>query len=233
MAAPIRTAPQATMGEKFAFRARNPDSTKQDILDAARVEFANAGLSGARVDKIAESSGANKRMIYHYFGGKEELFAAVVLDAYVSIRAGEQKLGLAKMKPAPALRKLVEFTWHYYLKHPEFITLVNSENLHKARHLAGNEQLRELQQAYVDSVRAILDRGVAQGVFRAGIDAANLCITIAAVGFYYLNNRHTGAVLFGFDFISREALAQRLEFNIQTVMRMVLARPDEYAQLMG
>lgn len=214
------------MGEKFAFRARNPDSTRQDILDAARIEFANAGLAGARVDKIAESSGANKRMIYHYFGGKEELFAAVVLDAYTSIRAGEQKLGLAKMEPALALRKLVEFTWQYYLKHPEFITLVNSENLHKARHLAGNEELRGLQQAYVDSVQDILDRGVAQGVFRAGIDAPNLCITIAAVGFYYLNNRHTGGVLFGFNFTSREALAARLEFNIQTVLRMVLANPE-------
>lgn len=215
------------MGEKFPFRERNPESTKQDILDAARGEFARLGLSGARVDQIAEASGANKRMIYHYFGGKEQLFAAVVEDAYVGIRSQEQVLQLEALPPEEAMRKLVEFTWDYYLKNPEFITLVNSENLHQARHIAGNRQLRKLQKAYVDAVQGILERGERSGVFRKGIDTVNLCITIAAIGFYYLNNRHTGGVLFGFNFMSKEALATRLQFNIETVMRMVLVDPGK------
>jgi AcrR family transcriptional regulator len=210
------------MGEKLPFRARNPDNTKQLILDAARIEFAKAGLGGARVDKIAETSGANKGMIYHYFGGKEELFAAVVEDAYMSIRGQERQLGLLDLKPSEAIKKLVEFTWEYYLENPEFITLVNSENLHQAKHIASNKELRKLQKAYVETVREILERGVACGEFREGIDATQLCITIAAIGFYYLNNRHTGGVIFGFNFMSRDALATRIKFNIDTIMRMVL-----------
>jgi AcrR family transcriptional regulator len=215
------------MGDKFPFRARNPDNTKQVILDAARVEFAKAGLAGARVDKIAETSGANKRMLYHYFGGKDQLFAAVIEDAYGNIRGQEMQLGLDDLPPEQAMKKLVEFTWEYYLANPEFITLVNSENLHQAKHIAGNRQLRKLQKAYVETVDTILKRGEETGVFRPGIDALQLCITIAAIGFYYLTNRHTGGVLFGFNFTSREALATRLKFNIETIMRMVLAEPGK------
>ena len=213
------------MGDKFPFRARNPDNTKQRILDAARIEFAKAGLGGARVDQIAETSGVNKRMIYHYFGGKEQLFAAVVEDAYLGIRRQERELGLDALPPTEAIRRLVEFTWAYYLENPEFITLINSENLHQARHIEGNAHLRELQAAYVETVRKILQRGVETGEFRAGIDATQLCISMAAICFYYLNNRHTGGVLFGFDFTSREALAERIRFNTETILRMVCANP--------
>jgi len=208
------------------FRARNPEATKADILAAARTEFALAGLAGARVDKIAERSGANKRMIYHYFGGKEQLFAAVVEDAYFGIRSAERTLGLDQLPPTEAIRTLLEFTWRYYVDNPAFITLVNSENLHRARHITGNRQLRAMQKLYVGTVAGILQRGVDAGVFRPGIDPAQLCITIAAIGYYYLTNRYTGAVLFGFNFTSRAALAARLRFNIDTVMRLVAIDPD-------
>jgi AcrR family transcriptional regulator len=213
------------MKEKIPFRARNPETTRADILNAARAEFATSGLGGARVDKIAEKSGANKRMIYHYFGSKEELFTAVIEDAYASIRVSEMKLQLGSLAPDEAIKKLVEFTWNYYVKNPEFITLVTSENLHKAKHVAGNQNLKKLQQAYVENVAEILQRGVVSGVFRPGIDASQLCITIAAVGFYYLNNRHTSSALFGFNFTSEAALKARLDFNIETIMRMILAKP--------
>jgi hypothetical protein len=151
----------------------------------------------------------------------------VIEDAYTNIRSQEGMLGLADLSPEEGIRRLVEFTWRYYLENPEFITLVNSENLHQARHIAGNRQLRKLQKAYVETVEGILKRGEEAGVFRKGIDAANLCITIAAIGFYYLNNRHTGGVLFGFNFTSREALATRLKFNLDTIMQLVLVRSCE------
>jgi len=214
------------MGQKMAFRPRDPEATKADILASARTEFAKAGLAGARVDKIAEQSGANKRMIYHYFDGKENLFTAVVEDAYAAIRGREQQLHLDELEPLEAIERLVRFTWDYYLEVPEFITLVNSENLHQARHIVGNKLLRKLQKAYVDNVAAILKRGEEAGVFRPGIDAAQLCITIAAIGFYYLNNRYTSGALFGFSFMTKEALARRLEFNLDTIRRLVLLRPE-------
>jgi len=214
------------MGEKMAFRARNPEQTKADILSAARIEFAKLGLAGARVDAIAEASGANKRMIYHYFGGKDQLFEAVIEDAYSGIRSSQTELGLDGVAPTEALHTLVVSTWQYYLDNPEFITLVNSANLHQARHIAGNKQLRKLQKAYVETVDGILQRGAAEGKFRKGIDPVQLCITIAAIGFYYLTDRHTGGVLFGFNFTSREALAKRLQFNVDTIMRLVLVKPS-------
>ncbi|WP_077033625.1 TetR family transcriptional regulator [Pelomonas sp. KK5] len=213
------------MGEKTTPRVRDAEATKADILAAARIEFAKAGLSGARVDKIAEQSGANKRMIYYYFEGKEQLFAAVIEDAYTNIRGREQALHFDELEPIEAIDQLVRFTWEYYLAVPEFITLVNSENLHLAKHVSGNKTLRKLQKNYVDTVAGILERGVAAGVFRPGLDATQLCITIAAIGFYYLNNRHTGAALFGFSFTSKDALARRLEFNLDTIRRLVLVKP--------
>lgn len=214
------------MGTKNAYRPRDPQATRTSILNAARLEFARVGLGGARVDRIAQQSGANKRMIYHYFGGKEKLFAAVVLDAYESIRAGERGLVLEKMPPMQALKSLVEFTWRFYLASPEFITLVNSENLHQARHIAGNKVLRKLHKAYVDSVTDIVRRGEREGVFRRGVDVTQLCISIAAIGFYYLNNRHTGGVLFGFNFMAKKALDERLAFNLETIVRLVACDPS-------
>ena len=114
---------------------RSAAATQKRILTAAKKAFARKGLGGARVDEIALSANANKRMIYHYFGDKENLFLRVLEDAYIDIRQAEQSLELDSLPPKEALDKLVQFTWQYYISNPEFITLVNSENLHRARHL--------------------------------------------------------------------------------------------------
>lgn len=204
-------------------RIRDADATKARILDAAKKEFARLGLGGARVDQIAEEAQANKRMIYHYFGSKEDLFQYVLEEAYLDIRNAEQELKLAHLPPREALEKLVRFTWNYYLDNPEFITLVNSENLHRARHVEGSERLRVASRRFTTMVKDILDRGVADGVFRPGIDPVQLNITIAAIGYYYLTNRFTGSILFERDFMAKEALEARLAFNIDTIMRLVQA----------
>ncbi len=221
------TAYNRLMTKKMPFRPRNPEATKAEILKAAREVFASAGLAGATIADIAEKAGANKRMIYHYYGSKEELFAAVIEDAYSAIRLSEMKLKLDLLPPEKAIEKLVDFTWEYYLKNPEFITLVNSENLHQARHISGNSYLKKLQQAYVGTVQDILNKGAKSGVFRPGIDPYQLCITIAAIGFYYLNNRFTSGELFGFNFTTPEALAKRHQFNVDTVLRLVMLKPPK------
>ncbi|MEM6461071.1 MAG: TetR/AcrR family transcriptional regulator [Pseudomonadota bacterium] len=204
-------------------RIRDADATKARILAAAKSEFASAGLAGARVDKIAEKARANKRMIYHYFGGKEQLFRVVLEEAYLDIREAEQALQLDQLPAREALEKLVSFTWQYYLENPEFITLVNSANLHKARHIAGSKRLKVAARRLVDMVSGILERGVDEGVFRPNVDPVQLNITIAAIGYYYLTNRYTGAILFERDYMAEKALNKRLEFNIDTIMRLVLA----------
>ena len=204
-------------------RQRNPDATRMRILQAAKREFAQLGLAGARIDTISDRAKANKRMIYHYFGNKEGLFSAVIEDVYLDIRMAERKLGLEAMEPEEAIDTLVEFTWSYYLRNPGFLRLVNSENLHRARHIRKLERVRDAFPPFVDMVQSIIDRGVEKGVFRSGVDAVQLNLTIAAIGYYYLTNRYTGSFIFQRDMMSKEALAERLQFNLETIRRLLRA----------
>jgi AcrR family transcriptional regulator len=213
------------MAVKTSKKIRDADATQARILAAAKKEFAKSGLGGARVDEIADRAKANKRMIYHYFGNKEDLFRIVLEEAYTDIRTAEQALELEHLPARDALEKLIRFTWEYYLKNPEFITLVNSENLHKARHLKQSDKIEMLFKRFVSMVGALLDRGVQEGVFRPGIDPVQLNITIAAIGYYYLTNRFTGSIVFQRDLMAPEALEERLAFNIETIMRLVCIDP--------
>jgi AcrR family transcriptional regulator len=209
------------MQAKKTQRARDPEATRLRILAAAKAEFARKGLGGARVDDIALRAKSNKRMMYHYFGNKEELFRIVLEEAYGDIRAAEAKLELNRLDPVEALRKLIAFTWKYYLDNPEFITLVNSENLHRARHIKDSARIREMSRPFVERMRHLLERGAAAGLFRKGLDPVQINITIAAIGYYYLTNRFTGSIVFERDLMSERALAERLDFNIRTVLRLV------------
>lgn len=204
-------------------RPRDAEATQRRILAAAKAEFAKHGLSGARVDVIAARARTNKRMLYHYFGDKDRLFKRVLEDAYLAIRTAEQALSLEDLPPEKALETLVRFTWDYYLANPEFIALVNSANVHKARHLKGSAVLNDISRRFVGMVGHLLDRGVAAGDFRPGIDPVQLNITIAAIGYYYLTNRYSGSIVFERDLMATDALDERLAFNIETILRLVRA----------
>ena len=213
------------MSDVVVKKVRNAEATRKRILNAAKKEFAKNGLGGARVDEIAERAKANKRMIYHYFGNKEALFQTVLEAAYLDIRTAEQKLELENLAPRDALEKLVRFTWQYYLKNPEFITLVNSENLHKALHLKKSSVIAPLSEQFIGMVGGLIDRGVEDGSFRPGIDPVQLNITVAAIGYYYLTNRFTGSIVFQRDLMSEDALEERIAFNIDTILRLVCVNP--------
>ena len=200
---------------------RSAAATQKRILTAAKKAFARKGLGGARVDEIALSANANKRMIYHYFGDKENLFLRVLEDAYIDIRQAEQSLELDSLPPKEALDKLVQFTWQYYISNPEFITHVNSENLHRARHLKKSKIIEHTNQQLTSLVEKLLERGVNEGVFREGIDPVQLNITIAAIGYYYLTNRYTGTIIYQRDLGSKESFEDRLKFNLKTIQRLV------------
>ena len=202
-------------------KPRNPDDTKRRILAAAKVEFARKGLGGARVDDIAARAKANKRMMYHYFGNKDDLFRHVVEDAYAEFRAREAGLELDSLEPVAAIKALIAFIWKYFLDNPEFITLVNSENLHKARHIKKSQRMQEMSRSFVGRMLHLLERGAKAGLFRKGLDPVQVNISIAAVGYYYLTNRFTGSIVFERDLMTDEALAARLEFNTRTILRMV------------
>ncbi|HEX7054386.1 MAG TPA: TetR family transcriptional regulator [Burkholderiales bacterium] len=183
--------------------------TRQRILASATAEFARYGLGGARVDRIARRAGANKRMLYYYFGDKDGLFLAALEDRYAHIRNAERGLRLEHLEPRAALKRLVRFTWDYFLEHPEFLTLLNSANLHKGRHLKDAARVREMHSTLVETLRTVLRRGEAQGLFRKGVDPVQLYISIAGEGYFYLSNRYTLSRIFDRDLMAPRALAGR------------------------
>lgn len=215
-----------------AMRGRDPEATRRRILAAAKTEFARKGLAGARVDRIAARARINKRMLYHYFGNKEDLFRRTLEDAYADVRNAEAQLRIEDDDPITAFRRLMTFTWNYYVAHPEFITLVNSENLHKARHIARSEMMDQLNRPFVARMEALLARGQEAGLFRAGLDPVQVLITVSGLGFHYLTNRHTGAIVYGRDLMSEEARAARLAFITDAILRIVCT-PETLLRLEG
>jgi AcrR family transcriptional regulator len=203
-------------------RLRDADRSQQAILDAAREEFALLGLAGARVDSIAERAGLNKRLIYYYFSSKDDLFLAVLESAYASIREAEKELHLLDLPPAEAVRRLMEFTWTYYLEHPEFITLLNSANLHQARHLEKSKHVREMNSPVIQTLGDILERGRKEGVFRGGVDPVHLYISIAGIAYFYLSNNYTLSAIFGRDLMTRKARSERLSHMCDVILGYVL-----------
>ncbi len=200
---------------------RDPDRTRQRILDAATAEFARYGLGGARVDRIAARASANKRMLYYYFGNKDDLFLAVLEGSYARIRSAERALDLEHLAPLDALQRLVQFTWEYFIAHPEFLTFLNSENLHKGRHVRKSKRVREMHSPLVQTIAEILRRGEREGSVRKGIDPVQLYISIAGEGYFYLSNRYTLSQIFARDLMARPALAERARHNARMIVNAV------------
>lgn len=197
---------------------RDPEKSRTRILQAARVEFARHGLGGARVDQIAKAAGINKRMLYHYFGNKDDLFSAVLEANYTHKRDSERALSLEQESPDEAIRKLVALTWNYYLDHPEFLTLLNSANLHQAKHLKRSKEIRKMHAPFVAMLKDILDKGVAQKVFRPGLDPVQLYISIAGLSSFYLSNQHTLSVIFNRKLLAPTARAERLRHMTEMIL---------------
>ncbi|HEX4757210.1 MAG TPA: TetR/AcrR family transcriptional regulator [Terracidiphilus sp.] len=195
------------MGER---RRRNPVETKERIFAAATRIFAERGFDGARVDQIAASARVNKQMLYHYFGSKDALFTAVLERAYRGIRGEEAALELTSLPADEAILRLVEFTWNHYLRNPYFIRLLNSENQMEARHLKASPATREINASHIAVMRKLLRRGRHEGTVRSDLDPMQLNVSIAALGFFYLMNRHTLSTVFERDLGSARMLNKRL-----------------------
>jgi AcrR family transcriptional regulator len=199
-------------------RPRDADRSQNQILVASTDEFALHGLGGARMDRIAERAGVNKRLIYYYFENKESLFLAVLERVYEGIRGEERQLNLTQVEPIEAIRRLIAFTWNYYLAHPEFLTLLNSENLHRARHLKKSTKVRTMHSPFVQVIADVLERGHKAGLFRAGVDPVQLYISIAGLSYFYLGNSHTLSTIFARDLLGAKARVERLSHMTDLVL---------------
>ncbi len=201
---------------------RDPERTRARILDAATDEFTKHGLGGARVDRIAKRAGTNERMLYYYFISKDQLFLTVLENVYIKLAEAERALELGHLDPVDAITKLVQFIWNYYIAHPEFISLINSENLHEAKYLRKSRKLAQLVSPVQDNIREIVQRGQEAGVFRGGIDPAEVYITLVALNYYYLSNRHTLSTVLARDLMSPVARESHLKHAVEVVLSYLL-----------
>jgi AcrR family transcriptional regulator len=182
-------------------RTRDAERTRADILAVATSEFADRGYAGARINEIADKTSTTKRMIYYYFGGKEQLYVAVLEQAYSRIRSLEQQLDVEHLDPVEAIRELAGLTFDHHESHPDFIRLVSIENIHHAEHIAHSEVLSGLANPAVDVLGVILQRGWAAGLFRDDVDALDVHQVISAFCVFRTANRHTFGAIFGRDLL--------------------------------
>lgn len=204
MATMARTKAKGTAAKKVRGAGpRDPERTSASILAAAVIEFTDKGYAGARIDAIALKSGVNKRMIYHYFGDKDGLYLAVLESAYVGIRESEAKLQLTDLEPVQAIERLIDFTWRYFIEHPEFLSLLSTENLHRAKFLKKSKRVLQLHSPLVSMISGVLRRGADSGAFRRDADPVYVYISIASLGIFYLSNRWTLSTIFARDLMAQ------------------------------
>jgi AcrR family transcriptional regulator len=180
-------------------RVRDKERTRAEILSIATEEFARQGYAGARVDEIAARTRTTKRMIYYYFGGKQQLYVAVLEKAYSEIRDAERTIDVEQLDPVSAIRRLAELTFDHHDAHHDFIRLVSIENIHEAEHLATLPTLHELRAPAIELISRILAAGRAKGVFTAPADALDVHMMISSFCVFRIANRHTFGALFGRD----------------------------------
>ncbi|WP_315834072.1 TetR/AcrR family transcriptional regulator [Bradyrhizobium prioriisuperbiae] len=212
---------------------RDPEGMRLRILAAAKNEFAAYGLAGARVDRIAEEAGANKRMLYYHVGNKEDLYLTVLEGAYEAIRVEERTLDLEHLDPPAAIERLISFTWNYFIRNPEFLALLNTENLERAAHLKRSTKVKSMHSPFVEMIRTVVTRGVERGDFLVAMDPVQLYISIAALCFFYLSNSATLSVIFGRNLLSPEAKDERLEHIVGLVLAALTGKPGAHSAKSG
>jgi AcrR family transcriptional regulator len=203
---------------------RDAERTQQAILTAAEAEFASKGLAGARVDVIAEQAGANKRMLYYYFGSKDDLYLAVLERAYGKMREAERELNLTDLDPLDAIRRLVEFKFDYCQKNPTIIPLLGGENMHGAKYLKRSRRLRDMHTMLVDIISKVLTEGEKKGEIRPGVDPLHLYISISALSYLYFSNSATLSAAFGRQLSSPAEQNMRRAHCVDVILSYVQAR---------
>jgi AcrR family transcriptional regulator len=220
-APPRNPANKSPLARRAGVRELAAQDTRDSILRAATKIFAKHGFSGGRIDEISKAAKSYDRMIYYYFGSKEDLFIAVLEDMYRKFNEAETALELSSDQPVESLTAVISFMWSFYQRNPEFITLLNDENLHRGKHIAKSLRAREYSSPAIQVLERVLESGARTKVFRAGVSARDVYLMIAALNYFYLSNRHTLSAFLGEKLESPEALAHWQAFVVEAVLRTV------------
>ncbi len=212
---------------------RTPALSKERIIKAAIAEFALKGLDGARVDEVARRSGISKNLLYHHVGNKDRLFTAALESTYQTIRERQREFLARRMDPETGVRQLVHLLMSIWVDHPEYGKLLASENFHGGKHVKRSKRIGEMYQNVLAALNDLLQRGVAQGVFRPGIDAIDLYISISSLSAYYVAHQHTLNAIFNIDVMNPQRLRKREDHIVDVILRYVLRRPDDAVGRVG
>jgi TetR/AcrR family transcriptional regulator len=209
---------ELSAGPRPAKVTRNPQASRARILEAARIEFVSHGLSGGRVDRIAEKSRVTKNLIYHYFGSKDALYLHVLERIYADLRAHQQDQDLRDLPPVEGMKRLVSNTFDHFVATPDLIRLMSIENIHYAEHLKRSGLTKSLYGGLLDTIRILLKRGQEEGVFRARVDAVDLYLSISGLAFFFLSNQHTLSWLLDRDLAARRRVLKRRAHVVEVVL---------------
>lgn len=201
---------------------RNAVKTQERILSAAQAEFAGKGYDGARVEAIVSRAKVSKNLIYYYFESKEQLYIRVLERIYETLRRRQDELSLLGLDPVEAMTALCEKTFQVFVDEPDIITILNTENLHRGRHVKKSPIIRMLYERLASSLSTILDQGVAAGVFRKDLDPVDLYISMSGLGYFYLSNKYTLSLIFDRDLKTAEYVEKRKLHIVDMIMRYVL-----------
>ena len=200
-------------------KPKAPEANRARIVQAAIDEFASRGFKGASMDAIAARTHTTRALINYYFGSKEKVYLAVLEHVYAEIRQAEGELDLDHLAPVAAIRRIVQFTFDYYLSHEGFVRLVVAENQAKGRHLKKSQAMRTLNRPVIDTLARVIELGQRDGSFRAGVDPVDVHMMIAALGMFNVTNQHTFAAIFQRDMGAKGDVGRRRELITETILR--------------
>jgi len=203
-------------------RKRDAEATKADILRVATEEFATRGYNGARVDQIAEETATTKRMIYYYFGSKQGLYLSVLEGVYTEFRILESDLDLDSMNPVDALRALAEFTYHHHASHPNFVRLIQIENVNRAEHLKTSMRKAELAGSSMSMLEKVMKQGIENKLFRDDLEAFDVHMMISAYSIFQIANRHTFNILWNKDLSEKKYIDKYAKLAGELVVKTLL-----------
>ncbi|MFA5262561.1 MAG: TetR/AcrR family transcriptional regulator [Opitutaceae bacterium] len=209
---------------------RNPDRTRRRLLQAGIRFFSAHGYHAVSVDQIVEAAKVNKRMVYHYFGSKEELFQAALVDVYGRLESIEFQAVEQGKSPREKLSRVLEAYFKFLDQNPEFVQLLLWENLEKGRHIAAENHLLT-KNPFMNRFRQIVEEGIASGDFNAGINIPHLLIHFIGLCFIYHSNRYSLSQSLGIDLgaakVKAQGLAQALNLVFEGINRRAPSAADK------
>ena len=199
-------------------KPKAPEANRARIIRAAMDEFASRGFKGASMDALAARTHTTRAMINYYFGSKEKVYLAVLEQVYSEIRHAESFLDLDHLAPVDAIRRIVEFTFHYYVEHEGFVRLVVAENQAKGRHFRKSKAMRTLNRPIIDTLARVIARGQADGSFRGNVDPVEVHMAIAALGMFNVTNQYTFGAIFQRDMGAKGDVRRRREMVTEVIL---------------